>query len=308
MPERPFFSLADDDRRYALAATATASGRRTHLLEKDVWVVQTLEALMATPFGGRLTLKGGTSLAKAYRVTRRFSEDLDVTYDIRAIAPDLVADGEEGALPTTRSQERRWTREIRARLDAWVQEELMPAVVSHFARTSITARLYADRDRLYVGYSPLFGDYGFVKPEVAVEFGARSTGEPREERHVECDAAPIPLNAPKLETFVVEKIRERILTEETIVELVQLVAEEIDAIAGELSGRLEVVEAELSDVQRRLGKLYEAIETSELTLELLSPRIMSLRHREEQLEAAREDAETQLERRRVELPTTEQLC
>ena len=40
------------------------------------------------------------------------------------------------------------------------------------------------------------------------------------------------LNAPKLEAFVVEKIRERILNEETIVELVSLVAEEIDAIAG----------------------------------------------------------------------------
>ena len=77
------------------------------------------------------------------------------------------------------------------------------------------------------------------------------------------------------------KIRERILNEETIVALVTLVAEEIDAMAGELSGRLEVVEAELGDVRKRLEKLYEAIETSELTLEVLSPRIMSLRHRED---------------------------
>ena len=115
------------------------------------------------------------------------------------------------------------------------------------------------------------------------------------------------LNAPRLETFVVEKIRERILTEETIVALVTLVAEEIDAIAGEMSGRLEVVEAELSDVRKRLEKLYEAIETSELTLEVLSPRIMSLRHCEEQLEAARDDAETRLEQRRVELPNTEEI-
>ena len=115
------------------------------------------------------------------------------------------------------------------------------------------------------------------------------------------------LNAPKLETFVVEKIRERILNEETIVALVQLVAEEIDAMAGELADRLEVVEAELEDVRKRLGKLYEAIETSELTLEVLSPRIMSLRHREEQLEAARDDAETRLEQRRVVLPETEEI-
>ena len=115
------------------------------------------------------------------------------------------------------------------------------------------------------------------------------------------------LNAPKLETFVVEKIRERILNEETIVALVQLVAEEIDAMAGELSGRLEVIDAELGDVRSRLQKLYEVLETSELTLEVLSPRILSLRHREEQLEAARDDAETQLEQRRVELPTTEEI-
>ena len=52
------------------------------------------------------------------------------------------------------------------------------------------------------------------------------------------------LNAPRVEDFIVEKIRDRILTEETIVELVTLVAEEIDAMAGELAGRLQVVEAE----------------------------------------------------------------
>ena len=115
------------------------------------------------------------------------------------------------------------------------------------------------------------------------------------------------LNAPKVEEFIVEKIRERILTEETIVELVTLVAEEIDAMAGELSGRLDVVEAELGDVRKRLEKLYEALETSELTLEVLSPRIFSLRHREEQLEAAMDDAERQLEQRRVELPSTEEI-
>ena len=73
------------------------------------------------------------------------------------------------------------------------------------------------------------------------------------------------LNSPRVEDFVVEKIRERILTEETIVELVTMVAEEIDAMPGELAGRLEVIEAELSDVRKRLEKLYEALETSELT-------------------------------------------
>ena len=114
-------------------------------------------------------------------------------------------------------------------------------------------------------------------------------------------------DATRMEDFIVEKSRERILTEETIVELITLVAEEIDAMAGELVGRVEVIEGDLADVRRRLGRLYEALETSELTLEVLSPRIFSLRHREEQLEAGLDDAVRQLEQRRIELPTTEEM-
>ena len=100
-----------------------------------------------------------------------------------------------------------------------------------------------------------------------------------------CEAAY--LNAPRVEQFIVEKMRERLLTEETIVELVTAVAEEIDVVAGELSGTLEAIDAELADVRKRLEKHFEALETSILTLEALSPRIMSLRHREEQLAAPR---------------------
>ena len=47
-----------------------------------------------------------------------------------------------------------------------------------------------EEDRLIIGYEALFRDYGFVKPEVMVEFGARATGEPREVHLIQCDAAP----------------------------------------------------------------------------------------------------------------------
>ncbi len=115
------------------------------------------------------------------------------------------------------------------------------------------------------------------------------------------------LNAEKIENFILEKIRERILTDETITELVTLVAEEVDAIAGELDGQLKVIEAELEDVQSRLLRLYDALEKSSLTYEALSPRILSLRHREDQLAAAREDAVARLAHRKVELPTTDEI-
>ena len=115
------------------------------------------------------------------------------------------------------------------------------------------------------------------------------------------------LNASRMEDFIIDRIKERILTNETITELVTLVAEEVDATAGELAGRLQSVEAELADVESRLERLYEALEKSTLTLEALSPRILKLRNREEQLQAAREEAASLLDRRKVELPTSEEI-
>ena len=112
--------------------------------------------------------------------------------------------------------------------------------------------------RPYIGQGAKSGQYGYYICGTLFREGAGA-----------CSARY--LNAPRVEDFVVEKIRECILTEETIVELVTLVAEEIDAMASELAGRLEVIDAELLDVRKRLERLYDAIETSELTLEVLSP-------------------------------------
>jgi hypothetical protein len=90
-----FLRLSAKDRCDALGVAADRSGRPAHLLEKDVWAVWALAALYGSPLGEHLVFKGGTSLSKAYRVIRRFSEDVDLTYDIRVIAPDLVGDGDE---------------------------------------------------------------------------------------------------------------------------------------------------------------------------------------------------------------------
>ena len=115
------------------------------------------------------------------------------------------------------------------------------------------------------------------------------------------------LNATKVEDLVIQKVRERILTEETITELVTLVAEEIDNLAGEVNGRLKAITSELSDVDSRLENLYQALETKQLPIEALSPRILSLKARQDQLTAAREEAESQLEQRRAELPSSKEI-
>ena len=190
MADTLYRHLSVEDRRYALRIAQEQSGHRAFLLEKDIWIVAALRVLFEAPFGSGLVFKGGTSLSKVWRAISRFSEDVDITYDIRAFAPDLVAGAGEEALPPTRSQEKRWTRAIRARLGEWVRERTVPAVGQELAHAGFDARLRADGDRLYIGYEPLFEEAGFVRPEVMIEFGARSTGEPNTELPVSCDAAP----------------------------------------------------------------------------------------------------------------------
>lgn len=183
-----FLTLSPSDRREALEAAASASGRPPHLLEKDVWVVWALATLFESGLGERLVFKGGTSLSKAYQAIRRFSEDVDLTYDIRAIAPDLVSSSVD-ALPTSHSQEKKWSKEIRARLPIWVKEHAVPVIESALRTGGLTAGVRAENDKVHIEYEPLAEGTGYVRPAVMLEFGARSTGEPWEILPVACDAA-----------------------------------------------------------------------------------------------------------------------
>ncbi len=183
-----FLCLSRSDQADALGVAADRSGRPVHLLEKDVWVVWALEALFAEPFGPHLVFKGGTSLSKAYQAIDRFSEDVDLTYDIRAIAPDLAEPGSEG-LPPNQSQEQKWTKTIRTRLDTWTADVVVPALDRRLSELGLAAKVAVQGPVATIAYEPLSTGTGYVGPVVLLEFGARSTGEPCEPRVVVCDAA-----------------------------------------------------------------------------------------------------------------------
>lgn len=88
-----WFDLSRADQADTLEVAAARSGRPAHLLEKDIWVVWTLAAIYNASSATPLTFKGGTSLSKVYKVIDRFSEDIDLTYDIRELVPDLLRNG-----------------------------------------------------------------------------------------------------------------------------------------------------------------------------------------------------------------------
>ncbi|MGY2811964.1 hypothetical protein ACVIHF_008694 [Bradyrhizobium sp. USDA 4506] len=183
-----FLNLSDAERREALGVAASNSGRPAHLLEKDVWVVWCLNALFSSALGEHLVFKGGTSLSKAYGAIRRFSEDVDLTYDIRTIAPDLVNTNDDNPVPQNRSQGKKWSAQARERLPVWVRDQALPVINQRLKDDKLNAKAEAKDDKIFVTYDPLETGSGYVSPAVMLEFGARSTGEPSEIHEVVCDA------------------------------------------------------------------------------------------------------------------------
>lgn len=160
-----FFQLSTAERLDALNVAASRSGLLPHLLEKDIWVVWSLQHLFAGPYAQHLVFKGGTSLSKAYGVIRRFSEDVDLTYDIRAIASDLVGDA-GSPLPTSKSQEKKWSKEIRARLSSWVGAEIVPWLKQDLGQQGLPATVRVEGDKVFIDYEPLATGTGYVGKRV----------------------------------------------------------------------------------------------------------------------------------------------
>lgn len=127
MPET-WFALSHEDQAEALEIAAASTGRPPHLLEKDNWVVWILSAIYQSKLADKLTFKGGTSLSKAYKIIDRFSEDIDLTYDIREIAPDLLQNG--NPIPTSSSQAKKIADGVRDRLPDWIKNTVQPILAT----------------------------------------------------------------------------------------------------------------------------------------------------------------------------------
>src|SRR6185312_11435099 len=75
--------LDASDRAALFGQTGAARGVANTVIEKDFWVCWTLKRLFEMPKKDAPTLifKGGTSLSKAFGAIRRFSEDIDLSFD-----------------------------------------------------------------------------------------------------------------------------------------------------------------------------------------------------------------------------------
>lgn len=186
-----WFSLNSGNQAEALEYAAARTGRPAHLLEKDIWVVWVLSAIYDSTLANKLTFKGGTSLSKVYRIIDRFSEDVDLTYDIRELAADLLQQG--NPIPLSSSQEKKISTAVRRRLSNWINTTVKPAIEAALAKANLEATLTLagkENNKLILAYPAVKTGTGYSSPTIQLEFGARATGEPHHVQSVVCDIAP----------------------------------------------------------------------------------------------------------------------
>ena len=76
-----FWNFSDDQKRSVFGEIKENMNVSPKAAEKDWWVCHVIQALFQLRCAEALTFKGGTSLSKAWGITERFSEDVDVAFD-----------------------------------------------------------------------------------------------------------------------------------------------------------------------------------------------------------------------------------
>ena len=177
MPET-FLQLPPEEQASILQTCAGKLGRRAEHLEKDVWICWVLQALFTIPGHLPMAFKGGTSLSKVYGAIRRFSEDVDVTVEYKAL--DQSVDPFDPK--TSRTAKDRYGELLRAKLADYTTNVIRPhfeGVVSQLTeKPPKPITISDDGEKLFIPYPSRFGS----DETVFLEFGGRNVILPGETR------------------------------------------------------------------------------------------------------------------------------
>ncbi len=194
--------LPADDRAALFGETGAGRGVADTIIEKDFWVCWSLRRLFGLPKGttASLVFKGGTSLSKAFSAIRRFSEDIDLSFDRAELGYTGDRDPEKEGISKKRAS--RLIDDLVADVERHIAEKLLPAF-----RAAILEQLgepasgewsleidAGDAQTINFHYPTAlsateYEGMAYITPRVKLELGARGDPWPIEERIIRPYAA-----------------------------------------------------------------------------------------------------------------------
>ncbi|KQW61074.1 MULTISPECIES: nucleotidyl transferase AbiEii/AbiGii toxin family protein [Ensifer] len=187
--------LPATDRAALFGETGAGRGVADTIIEKDFWVCWTLKRLFGLQGKDAATLvfKGGTSLSKAFGAIRRFSEDIDLSFDRADLG--YVGDRDPEKEGISRKKAAQLIQDLVGDVEAHIAEKLLPAL-----RAAITEQLgeptdgawsleidAGDAQNVNFHYPTAlptaeYEGMAYITPRVKLELGARGDPWPTEQK------------------------------------------------------------------------------------------------------------------------------
>lgn len=161
-------NLTEKERNELFKETAHIMKTTNAIVEKDFWVVWTLNKLFSDDKLNKILMfKGGTSLSKVFDLIGRFSEDIDLILDWREVTLANPLDD----LPSKNKQVK-FNEQINENAKVYIKEQLLP-IISELLSSQCTCEFDVDDKGNYfvnINYPSAFTDTA-LRPKILLEIG-----------------------------------------------------------------------------------------------------------------------------------------
>jgi len=194
--------LPAGDRAALFGETGAGRGVANTIIEKDFWVCWTLKRLFGLQETNAATLvfKGGTSLSKAFGAIRRFSEDIDLSFDRADLGYTGERDPEREGI--SRKKAAQLIEDLVVDVEKHVAEKLLPllraAIIEQLgepAEGKWSLEMDANDAQTVNFHYPTalpaaeYEGMAYITPRVKLELGARGDPWPTQEKVIRPYAA-----------------------------------------------------------------------------------------------------------------------
>lgn len=174
---KEWFKLSDDTKRNIFGEISAKTGLPPAAVEKDWWVVRTLDLIFQMKVGKHTVFKGGTSLSKAWNLIDRFSEDIDLALDKKFLGFGEVNTGSQ-------------VKKLREHSFKFISETFYPELISVYKKAGFDVELKKDENVandqdpiiLEVYYNSVTEQLDYLPSRVLIEIGSRSLMEPSSQK------------------------------------------------------------------------------------------------------------------------------
>ena len=182
--------------------SANALNIRPEFIEKDYWLTRALQRMAQNQNTEKVVFKGGTSLSKAYRLTNRFSEDIDIAVIdadsfsgnqlkmlIKRLVKDMASDLEEIVIPNVTSKGSRFYKAV-------YQYQNLVGLTSSSVKTG----------QLLIEINTYANPYPYIKQKISSFIADYLTSINRHDLTEQYELKPFSINVLEKRRTIVEKL------------------------------------------------------------------------------------------------------